>query len=88
MVATSINNVLLVKIEGPVWYTIYHHLPVVKGVCYTPLFSSTNQWEEDIYGVATSPFYIRPMKRYKAYVFGLNFSGYTPKSYGLKYGNY
>ena len=19
-------------IEGPVWYTIYHHLPVVKGV--------------------------------------------------------
>jgi hypothetical protein len=26
------NNVLLVKIEGPVWYTIYHHLPVVKGV--------------------------------------------------------
>jgi hypothetical protein len=26
------NNVLLVKIEGPGWYTIYHHLPVVKGV--------------------------------------------------------
>jgi len=26
------NNVLLVKIEGPVWYTIYHHLPVVNGV--------------------------------------------------------
>ena len=26
------NNVLLVKIDGPVWYTIYHHLPVVKGV--------------------------------------------------------
>ena len=26
------NSVLLVKIEGPVWYTIYHHLPVVKGV--------------------------------------------------------
>ena len=25
-------SVLLVKIEGPVWYTIYHHLPVVKGV--------------------------------------------------------
>ena len=33
----AINDVLLVKIEGPVWYTIYHHLPVVKGVCYTPL---------------------------------------------------
>ena len=27
-----LGNVLLVKIEGPVWYTIYHHLPVVKGV--------------------------------------------------------
>ena len=26
------NKVLLVQIEGPVWYTIYHHLPVVKGV--------------------------------------------------------
>ena len=22
------NNVLLVKVEGPVWYTIYHHLHV------------------------------------------------------------
>ena len=31
-----VNNVLLVKIEGPVWYTIYHHLPVVKGVCPNP----------------------------------------------------
>ena len=29
----GIKNVLLVKIEGPVWYTIYHPLPVVKGVC-------------------------------------------------------
>ena len=29
-----------------VWYTIYHHLLVVKGVnLQTPLFSSTNQWE-------------------------------------------
>ena len=26
------NNVLWVKIAGPVWYTIYHYLPVVKGV--------------------------------------------------------
>ena len=32
----GINNVLLVKIEGPVWYTIYHHLPVVKGVSSNP----------------------------------------------------
>ena len=31
------NNVLLVKIEGPVWHTIYHHLPIVKVVYYTPL---------------------------------------------------
>ena len=30
--ALTLHNVLLVKIEGPVWYTIYHHLPVVKGV--------------------------------------------------------
>ena len=36
------NNVLLVKIDGPVWYTIYHHLPVVKGV-NTPLYESTSQ---------------------------------------------
>jgi len=28
----TFNNVLLINIEGPVWYTIYHHLPVVKGV--------------------------------------------------------
>jgi hypothetical protein len=28
------------------WHTIYHHCPVIKGVCkQTPLFSSTNQWE-------------------------------------------
>jgi hypothetical protein len=27
---------LLVKIEGPVWYTIYHHFPVVKGVSSNP----------------------------------------------------
>ena len=26
------NNVLLVKIERPIWYTIYYHVPVVKGV--------------------------------------------------------
>ena len=28
----TFNDVLLIKIEGPVSYTIYHHLPVVKGV--------------------------------------------------------
>ena len=27
---------LLVTIEGPVWYTIYHHFPVVKGVSSNP----------------------------------------------------
>ena len=30
------NNVLLVKIEGPVWYT-------------SIIYQSTNQWEKDIY---------------------------------------
>ena len=24
-IMATTNNVLLVKIEGPVWYTIYHH---------------------------------------------------------------
>ena len=42
------NNVLLGRIEGPVWYTIYHQLPVVIRGKQTPLFSSTNQWEKDI----------------------------------------
>ena len=37
------NDVLLVKIEGSVWYTIYHPSPV-KGV-NKPLYSSTNQLE-------------------------------------------
>ena len=32
--------------EGPVWYTIYHHLPVViSGFLQPPKYSSTNQWE-------------------------------------------
>ena len=31
-VKLSTNHVLMVKIEGLVWYTIYHHLPVVQGV--------------------------------------------------------
>ena len=26
-----LNNALLVKVEGPVWYTICHQLPIVKG---------------------------------------------------------
>ena len=42
------NNVLLVKIEGPAWYTIYHHLPAIEGAKQTPLF--INHWEKDIYG--------------------------------------
>jgi len=28
--------------DGNVWYTIYHHLPIVKGVPSNP---SINQWE-------------------------------------------
>ena len=39
-----INNVLLVLIDRPVWYTIYHYLPVVSRV-NKPLYESTNQWE-------------------------------------------
>ena len=52
-------NVLLVKIEGPVWYTIYHHRNLLlKGFLQTPLFSSTNQWE---FGTSM-PFIIYPYK--------------------------
>ena len=29
-------NVLLVKVEGPIWHTVYHRLPVVKGVVSNP----------------------------------------------------
>ena len=40
------NNVLGAKIDGPVWYTIYHHLlPVVKRGFFKPFYSSSNQWE-------------------------------------------
>ena len=33
MKCAGTNIVLLVKIEGSVWYTIYNHLPIVKRVC-------------------------------------------------------
>ena len=46
------NNVLLVKIEGAVWYTIYHHLPVVKGSLQTPLLINQKK-EKDIYAEFT-----------------------------------
>ena len=46
------NNVLLVKIEGVVWYTIYHHLPVVKGLLQTPLLINQKK-EKDIYAEFT-----------------------------------
>ena len=45
----AINNVLLVKIEGPVWYAIYHHWAAATGR-NKPLYESTNPWEKDIYG--------------------------------------
>ena len=41
------------KIEGSVWYTIYHHLPIVKGVCYTPLLINQPIGIWDIYGHIT-----------------------------------
>ena len=47
----STNNVLLVKIEGSVWYTIYHNLPVVKGVQHTPLLINQPLGIWDIYGM-------------------------------------
>ena len=40
----NVNNILLANIEGPVWYTTYHHLPAL-GV-YPPLFFQPS----DIYG--------------------------------------
>ena len=44
------NHVLLVKkIEGPVWFTIYHHLPLVEGVVSIPSIHQPTQWEKDIY---------------------------------------
>ena len=39
---TQISTIM----EGPVWYTIYHHL-LSKGFLQPPLFSSTYQWEKD-----------------------------------------
>jgi hypothetical protein len=46
-----LNNVLLVKIEGPGWYTIYHHLPVVfKGFLKNPLIFFINQPPHRIHG--------------------------------------
>ena len=51
-----INNVLLVKIEGPgagIPSIIIYLL--LKGFLQTPLFSSTNQWEKDIYAYHTIP---------------------------------
>ena len=43
------NNVLLVKIEELVWYTIYQRNLLLKEFLQTPLCSSTNQWENYIY---------------------------------------
>ena len=40
--------VLLVKIEGPAWYTIYHQTCCSRGL-FKPLYSSTKQWEKDTY---------------------------------------
>ena len=54
------NNVLLVKIEGPIWYTIYHQLPALQGVNKPPLFINQpkgkgNQWYQQLFhgGIAT-----------------------------------
>ena len=47
------NDVVLVKIEGPVWYTIYHHWPV-KGET-TPLLINQPMGIWDIYGSVPRP---------------------------------
>ena len=43
------NTVLLVKIEQPVWYNIYHHYLLLMCNNQAPLlyniYESTNQWE-------------------------------------------
>ena len=50
-----VNNVLLVKIEGPVSYTIHHHLPVVKGVSSNPSINPpTNGQSHGIFGMLTT----------------------------------
>jgi len=63
------NNVLLVKIEGSVWYyTIYHQRNLLlTGCLQTPLFSSTNQWEKDIArGYITAAWwYTYPSEKYE-----------------------
>jgi hypothetical protein len=49
------NNVLLVKIEGPVWYTIYHHLPVVKGGSSNPSINQPTNGKRTSMDVHTPP---------------------------------
>ena len=39
-------HVLLVQIEGPVWYTIFDHSLLKKRARQAPLVSSHNQWEK------------------------------------------
>ena len=53
-----INNVLLVKIDGPDWYTIYHHRNLLlKGFLQPPLLINQPVGIWDIYApdVAGSP---------------------------------
>ena len=46
------NNVLLVKIEGPVWYTIYHHCLLKKRASFKPKkFINQPMGIWDIYGL-------------------------------------
>ena len=49
------NHVLLVEIEGPVWYTIYH-FPVVQGVSSNPsIFINQPMGIWDIYVPNSQP---------------------------------
>ena len=53
------NHVLLVKIEGPVWYTIHHHLPVVKGVNNPSIDQPTNGKSTSMVHVGRNSLFVR-----------------------------
>jgi len=43
------------KIEGPVWYTVYHHLPVVKGVFSNPSINQPTNGKRTSMTMSTTP---------------------------------
>ena len=58
------NNFLLGKKEGPVWYTIYQQLPVVKGVASNPsIYQPTNGNLGHLWGAASLPAMLGPLNQ-------------------------